>query len=163
MMISKSYRSSLLRNSSLIRHFSTKEVLHSLSAKKEILKGVNLLVNTIQSTLGPRGRNIVIDIFYSEPKITKDGLSVAKSIDFSNKYHTLFNITLHRFEENNKEIYFIFNIDISKNLKNMNDKDYIEFFNKLDKEFKSLFNDINKRSYVYISGFERIIKISIVK
>ena len=89
MMISKSYRSSLLRNSSLIRHFSTKEVLHSLSAKKEILKGVNLLVNTIQSTLGPRGRNIVIDIFYSEPKITKDGLSVAKSIDFSNKYHNI--------------------------------------------------------------------------
>ena len=46
-------------------------------------------MNTIQSTLGPRGRNIVIDIFYSEPKITKDGLSVAKSIDFSNKYHNI--------------------------------------------------------------------------
>lgn len=86
-----------------------------------------------------------------------------KVSNFSNKYHTLFNITLHRFEENNKEIYFIFNIDISKNLKDMSDKDYIEFFNKLDKEFKSLFNDINKRSYVYISEFERIIKISIVK
>ena len=86
-----------------------------------------------------------------------------KVLIFSNKYHNLFNITLHRFEENNKEIYFIFNINISKNLKDMSDKDYIEFFNKLDKEFKSLFNDINKRSYVYISGFERIIKISVVK
>ena len=69
--------------------FSTKEITHSLSARKQILQGVNILADTVSVTLGPKGRNVVIDRAYTEPKITKDGVSVAKSIEFTNKYYNM--------------------------------------------------------------------------
>ena len=50
-------------------------------ARTKMLKGVNTLANAVKVTLGPKGRNVVMDKSYGAPKITKDGVSVAKEID----------------------------------------------------------------------------------
>ena len=50
-------------------------------ARTQMLKGVNTLANAVKVTLGPKGRNVVMDKSYGAPKITKDGVSVAKEID----------------------------------------------------------------------------------
>lgn len=54
-----------------------------------MLEGVDLLADAVQVTLGPRGRNVVIDKTFGAPKITKDGVTVAKDIEFSNRYHNI--------------------------------------------------------------------------
>jgi chaperonin GroEL len=54
-----------------------------------MLEGVNMLADAVQVTLGPRGRNVVIDKTFGAPKITKDGVTVAKEIEFSNRYHNI--------------------------------------------------------------------------
>ena len=48
-----------------------------------------MLADAVQVTLGPRGRNVVIDRQFGTPKITKDGVTVAKDIEFSNRYHNI--------------------------------------------------------------------------
>ncbi len=58
-----------------------KEITLGEDARQSILKGVNKLANTVKATLGPRGRNIVIDKKFGSPTITKDGVTVAKEID----------------------------------------------------------------------------------
>ena len=50
-------------------------------ARTRMLKGVNTLANAVKVTLGPKGRNVVMDKSYGSPKITKDGVSVAKEIE----------------------------------------------------------------------------------
>ena len=52
-------------------------------------EGVDLLADAVQVTLGPRGRNVVIDKTFGAPKITKDGVTVARDIEFSNRYHNI--------------------------------------------------------------------------
>jgi len=54
-----------------------------------MLEGADLLADAVQVTLGPRGRNVVIDKTFGAPKITKDGVTVAKDIEFSNRYHNI--------------------------------------------------------------------------
>ena len=54
-----------------------------------MLKGVNLLADAVQVTLGPKGRNVILDQNFGDPKITKDGVTVAKHIEFSDKYMNL--------------------------------------------------------------------------
>ena len=54
-----------------------------------MLEGVNVLADAVQVTLGPKGRNVIIDQNFGEPKITKDGVTVAKAIEFSDKYMNL--------------------------------------------------------------------------
>lgn len=54
-----------------------------------MLSGVNKLANAVQVTLGPKGRNVIIDQNFGDPKITKDGVTVAKSIEFANKNENL--------------------------------------------------------------------------
>ena len=54
-----------------------------------MLEGVDLLADAVQVTLGPRGRNVVLDKTFGAPKITKDGVTVAKDIEFSNRYHNI--------------------------------------------------------------------------
>jgi chaperonin GroEL len=54
-----------------------------------MLQGVNRLADTVQVTLGPKGRNVIIEQEYGEPKITKDGVSVAKQIEFKDKFLNL--------------------------------------------------------------------------
>ena len=70
-----------------IRSIGTgKEICFGIDARKKLLKGCDKLADAVQLTLGPKGRNVVIDKGYGSPKITKDGVTVAKEIDFSNKY-----------------------------------------------------------------------------
>jgi len=66
-----------------------KEIKFGNDARAMMLEGCNMLADAVQVTLGPKGRNVVIDKSYGGPKITKDGVSVAKEIDFSNKYHNI--------------------------------------------------------------------------
>ena len=58
-------------------------------ARTAMLKGVDILANTVKVTLGPKGRNVVIDKSYGAPRTTKDGVSVAKEIELEDKYENM--------------------------------------------------------------------------
>src|SRR5436305_1268634 len=58
-----------------------KQITYSDQSRQAILRGVNQLANAVKVTLGPRGRNVVLDKRYGGPTITKDGVTVAKEID----------------------------------------------------------------------------------
>lgn len=60
-------------------------LLPQTEARALILQGVNKLADAVQVTLGPKGRNVVIDQSYGPPKVTKDGVTVAKSIEFADR------------------------------------------------------------------------------
>ena len=60
---------------------AAKEVLFGDSARKKMLNGVNVLADAVKVTLGPKGRNVVLDKSFGAPTITKDGVSVAKEIE----------------------------------------------------------------------------------
>ena len=62
-----------------------KQIKTGEEARKALEKGVNTLANTVKITLGPKGRNVIIDQPYGAPKITKDGVTVAKSIEFEDR------------------------------------------------------------------------------
>jgi chaperonin GroEL len=71
------------------KFFSGKEIVHGDAARKLMLIGVNKLADAVQVTLGPKGRNVILDQSFGDPKITKDGVTVAKHIEFSNKFINL--------------------------------------------------------------------------
>ena len=58
-------------------------------ARSAMLRGVDVLANTVKVTLGPKGRNVVIDKSYGAPRTTKDGVSVAKEIDLEDKFENM--------------------------------------------------------------------------
>ena len=64
---------------------TAKVVLHSSEARKKLLQGIDILADAVSATLGPKGRNVVLDKSYGAPRITKDGVSVAKEIELSDK------------------------------------------------------------------------------
>ncbi len=64
---------------------SAKEIAFSENARASILRGVNALADTVKVTLGPKGRNVVIEKSFGSPTITKDGVTVAKEIELENK------------------------------------------------------------------------------
>ena len=66
-----------------------KEIKFNDTARKELLTGVNLLADAVKVTLGPRGRNVMIEKPMNRPHITKDGVSVAKSIELPNRVHNM--------------------------------------------------------------------------
>lgn len=66
-----------------------KEIVHGSDARNKLIKGVDILKNAVQVTLGPKGRNVVIEQSFGAPKITKDGVSVAKGIQLKDKYCNL--------------------------------------------------------------------------
>jgi len=66
-----------------------KEIIYGEDARKKIKLGVNKLANTVNKTLGPKGRNIIIDTKYGSPIITKDGVTVAKSIDLEDPFENI--------------------------------------------------------------------------
>ena len=72
-----------LRNS---YSFAAKDLLFGNDARNKMLEGCDLLANAVQVTLGPNGRNVLIDSGYGSVKITKDGVTVAKAIEFSDKF-----------------------------------------------------------------------------
>jgi chaperonin GroEL len=63
-----------------------KQIIYSDDARKKLLNGVNTLANVVKVTLGPRGRNVVLDKGFGAPSITKDGVSVAKEIEVEDKF-----------------------------------------------------------------------------
>ena len=60
-----------------------KEIILGEEARKAILNGINKLADTVKATLGPRGRNIVLEKKFGSPTITKDGVTVAKEIELA--------------------------------------------------------------------------------
>jgi chaperonin GroEL len=65
---------------------SAKELKYSENARNLILSGVNSLADAVKVTLGPKGRNVVIQKSFGAPHITKDGVSVAKEIELENAF-----------------------------------------------------------------------------
>jgi chaperonin GroEL len=69
-----------------VRFASGKDVKFGIEGRQLMLDGVNKLADAVQVTLGPKGRFAIIDQSYGAPKITKDGVTVAKSIEFKDRY-----------------------------------------------------------------------------
>ncbi len=68
---------------------SAKEVRFSDSAREKMLQGVDILANAVKVTLGPKGRNVVLDKAFGAPTVTKDGVSVAKEIELEDKFQNM--------------------------------------------------------------------------
>ncbi|MFA5491108.1 MAG: chaperonin GroEL, partial [Candidimonas sp.] len=68
---------------------AAKEVKFGSDARQSMLRGVNILANAVKVTLGPKGRNVVIDKSYGAPHITKDGVTVAKEIELADKFENM--------------------------------------------------------------------------
>ena len=66
-----------------------KDVKFSTDARDRMLDGINILANAVKVTLGPKGRNVVLDKSYGTPRITKDGVTVAKEIDLKDKFENM--------------------------------------------------------------------------
>ena len=63
-----------------------KDVAFGDNARKQMLEGVNILADAVKTTLGPKGRNVILDKSFGAPTITKDGVSVAKEIELEDKF-----------------------------------------------------------------------------
>ena len=68
---------------------SAKDVKFDTDARTKMLKGVNILADAVKVTLGPKGRNVVLDKSFGAPRITKDGVSVAKEIELEDKFENM--------------------------------------------------------------------------
>ena len=68
---------------------TAKDVLFGDDARQKMLAGVNILADAVKTTLGPKGRNVVLEKSYGSPTITKDGVSVAKEIELSDKFENM--------------------------------------------------------------------------
>src|SRR6476619_6415283 len=68
---------------------SAKELRFSEEARSAILNGVNILADAVKVTLGPKGRNVVIEKSFGAPRITKDGVTVAKEIELEDKFENM--------------------------------------------------------------------------
>src|ERR1700727_2205205 len=68
---------------------SAKQIAYSRAARHAMLEGVNRLANAVKVTLGPKGRNVVIEKSYGAPVITKDGVTVAKEIELHDKFENM--------------------------------------------------------------------------
>ena len=68
---------------------AAKEVKFEADARERLLNGVNILANAVKVTLGPKGRNVILDKSFGAPRITKDGVSVAKEIELSDKFENM--------------------------------------------------------------------------
>jgi chaperonin GroEL len=68
---------------------AAKEVKFHTDARERMLRGVDILANAVKVTLGPKGRNVVIDKSFGAPRITKDGVSVAKEIELEDKFENM--------------------------------------------------------------------------
>ena len=66
-----------------------KEVKFSGDARDRMLRGVNVLAEAVKVTLGPKGRNVVLDKSFGAPRISKDGVTVAKEIELSDKFENM--------------------------------------------------------------------------
>src|SRR5213076_1892745 len=70
-------------------HMSAKEVKFGVDARDKMLRGIEVLANAVRVTLGPKGRNVVLDKSFGAPRITKDGVTVAKEIELEDKFENM--------------------------------------------------------------------------
>src|SRR6266566_3481852 len=70
-------------------HMAAKHVKFSTDARDKMLRGVDILANAVKVTLGPKGRNVVLDKSYGAPRITKDGVTVAKEIELADRFENM--------------------------------------------------------------------------
>ena len=68
---------------------SAKDVKFSEEARAKLLEGVNTLADAVKVTLGPKGRNVILDKSFGAPAVTKDGVSVAKEIELEDKFQNM--------------------------------------------------------------------------
>src|SRR6478752_2876248 len=68
---------------------SAKEVKFSVDARDRMMHGIDILTNAVRVTLGPKGRNVILDKSYGAPRITKDGVTVAKEIELEDKFENM--------------------------------------------------------------------------
>src|SRR4051812_19217605 len=68
---------------------AAKDIRHSSDARERMLRGIDILADAVRVTLGPKGRNVVIDKSFGAPRITKDGVTVAKEIELSDKFENM--------------------------------------------------------------------------
>jgi Chaperonin GroEL (HSP60 family) len=68
---------------------SAKEILFDVKAREKLARGVDKLANAVKVTLGPKGRNVAIEKSFGAPVITKDGVTVAKEIELSDKFENM--------------------------------------------------------------------------
>src|SRR5271170_1127213 len=68
---------------------AAKDVKFSADARERMLRGVNTLANAVKVTLGPKGRNVVLAKSYGAPRITKDGVTVAKEIELTDRFENM--------------------------------------------------------------------------
>src|SRR5450432_823866 len=68
---------------------AAKDVKFSVDARDRMLRGVDILSNAVRVTLGPKGRNVVLDKSYGAPRVTKDGVTVAKEIELEDKFENM--------------------------------------------------------------------------
>src|SRR6478609_6673264 len=68
---------------------AAKEVRFSADARDRMLRGVDILANAVRVTLGPKGRNVIIEKSYGAPRTTKDGVTVAKEIELDDKFENM--------------------------------------------------------------------------
>ena len=68
---------------------AAKEVVFGENARSRMLRGVNILADAVKVTLGPKGRNVILDKSFGAPTITKDGVSVAKELELKDKYENM--------------------------------------------------------------------------
>src|SRR5690242_17623408 len=68
---------------------AAKEVRFQRDARDRMLRGVDILANAVKVTLGPKGRNVVLDKSYGAPRISKDGVTVAKELELSDKFENM--------------------------------------------------------------------------
>src|ERR1700737_151422 len=68
---------------------SAKDVKFSQEAREKMIRGIDILANAVRVTLGPKGRNVVLDKSFGAPRVTKDGVTVAKEIELSDKFENM--------------------------------------------------------------------------
>src|SRR5438132_10560997 len=68
---------------------AAKEVKFSVEARDKMLRGVDILNNAVKVTLGPKGRNVILDKSHGAPRVTKDGVTVAKEIELEDKFENM--------------------------------------------------------------------------
>src|ERR1700728_2022531 len=68
---------------------TAKDVRFGGDARQRMLRGVDVLAEAVRITLGPKGRNVILDKSYGAPRITKDGVAVAKEIELSDKFENM--------------------------------------------------------------------------
>src|SRR5512132_3786422 len=68
---------------------AAKDVKFSVDARDKMLRGIDILNNAVKVTLGPKGRNVVLDKSFGAPRITKDGVTVAKEIELGDKFENM--------------------------------------------------------------------------